>query len=377
MLNHPLQPVTGNGKHSSKSRPTRAKRTAPRRQSANPFQIGRSAAPALATLPILPAGLPLEYVVPVGLAQSAEIALTLLDAGLLTHTEPSLSPSMMVEQSMAEWFARITQDLNLLQINLAMTTDAEGLNDCIDNEEAKAHFKVKGDALHLGVSFGGWYWFTLKEKFEVLEAKVEGLGETAIHWLDTHIHRLCTAVTPNFTLCAAQYAYWGGEDDEVGFADVYGENVEDMDVYSRAEFDAAFPKHAYQAGQKLDKGALQGLLSHPDREVASLAAMLLEPEIEDGVGGAYLQQFSDEHLPIMEPAVCIAWEEKDHTVQIVDDYWNMEMECGYGTDYHAMWTVENSAEGILKGIASVERYVDELKKVENVLSIIATRNDNI
>lgn len=377
MLNRPLQPVTGNGKHSSKSRPTRAKRTAPRRQSASPVQIGGSAAPALAALPILPASLPTEYVIPVGLQRSAEIALGMLDAGLLTHTDPSLSPSMMVEQSMAEWFARITSDLNWLEVNLAMSADHENLHYGLDDDSIKSYFGIEGDeALHFGVTFGGWHWFTLKEKVEALEAKVEGLGETAIHWLDKHIFPLCTAVTPNFTFYAAQHAYWYGEDDESTILEE-NEGDEDTDIYRRADFDASFPKLSYEAGEKLDKAALQGLLSHPDREVASLAAMLLEPEVEDEVRGTYLQQFADDHLPVMEPAICLAWAEKDDSVQIVDDYFNYEMECGNGTDVHTMWAVENSAEGIAKAVILVEKFVTELKKIEAVLSLVATRNDNI
>ena len=312
------------------------------------------------------------------MVQGAEVALNLLDAGLLTHAGLDLTPSMMVKQSMGDWFAGITLDLNWFEANLFMTNDHEYLHHGLDPDSMKKQFDVAEDqekVLHFGISFGTWYWFTLKEKVEALEAKVEGLGETAIWWLDKHVQRLCTAITPNFCLYGAQYAYWYGEDNESVFIEENGGEADD--IYTRAEFDASFPKLAYEAGEKLDRDALTALLSHSDREVAALAAMLLEPEIEDGVGGAYLQEFADDHLPIIEPAICLAWSEGDDSVRIADDYMNMEGEHGNVTDYHAVWTVENSSDGLLKAKRCIERYVSELKKIEDVLSLVATCNANI
>lgn len=281
---------------------------------------------------------------------------------------------------MAQWFSGITRDLNWLEADLFMTTDHEYLHHDLDLDQVKTHFEVDGvDPVHFAVSFRNWHWFTLKEKVEALEAKVEGLGETAIHWLDTHIQPLCTAVTPNFCLYAAQYSYWYGEDDESLYVEEClgeGEDPEDVDVYRRAQFDASFPKMAYEAGEKLDKNALQGLLSHPDGEVAALAAMLLEPEVE-AVDGSYLQQFADEHLPLSTPAICLAWSEGDDSVLIADDYMHLDNEGGNGTEYHSMWTVENTPAGFLKAKEAIETYVSRLKKIEDVLSIVATLNDNI
>ena len=56
---------------------------------------------------------------------------------------------------------------------------------------------------------------------------------------------------------------------------------------------------------------------------------------------------------------------------------NMEGEHGNVTDYHAVWTVENSSDGLLKAKRCIERYVSELKKIEDVLSLVATCNANI
>lgn len=300
----------------------------------------------------------------------------MLDAGILTHADERLTPSMMVERSMCEWFSAITCKLKWFAADLHMANDLGHLSYGLSLDEAKSHFGVEGDkTLTFAISFATWRWFTLKDRIEALEAKVSGLGETAINWLDKHVLRLCEAVTPNFTFYAAQHAYWFGEDDESVMIEEFGGDPGD-DIYRRADFDACFPKMSYQSTERLDKKALLELRSHPDREVADLAAMLLEPEIEEGVGGAYLQQFSEDALPIIEPAICIAWTEKDDTVQIIDQYFNMEGEHG-GTDYHAMWTVPQNADGILKARYSIERYIAELIKVENVLTIIAERNDNI
>jgi len=380
MLHNPLQPVGRNSKHCGKTRPIRSKRTPERQQQASPVQIGRFAAPALAVLPILPVNLPTEYTVPTGLMESAGIALGMLDAGVLTHTSRELTPFMMVDKSMSEWFAAITRDLKWFEANLTMTNDLENLAHGLDLDLAKKHFGVESDkTLSFAINFATWYWFTLKDRIEALEAKVPGLGETAIHWLDKHVHPLCQAVTPNFTFYAAQHSYWLGEDDESLIIEEHadcGGDAEDYEIYRRADFDASFPEMAHTASEKLDKDALLGLLSHPDREVADLAAMLLDVETEDGIGGAYLEAFSEDYLPVIEPAICIAWAEKDDTVQIIDDYFNMQAENG-GTDCNAVWTVAQSVEGILKARKAIERYISQLKKIENVLSIIAERNQNI
>lgn len=284
---------------------------------------------------------------------------------------------MMVENSMADWFTTLTSDLNWFEANLFMTNDITDIHHDVDLHNAMEHFGVESEnTLSFAISFGNWHWFTLKERVEAIEAKVEGLGETAIHWLDRHIAPLCTAVYPNFTLYAAQYAYWYGEDDESVMLEEYGMDADDADVYRRADFDACFPKISYEASEKLDKDALQGLLSHPDSDVAALAAMLLEPEVAEGVGGACVHHFTEDHTAVLEPAICLAWCECDDSVRIADDFFNMEGECG-GTDVHAMWTVENSAEGLMKARTTLEKYITELKKIENVLSIVAQRNTEI
>lgn len=374
MHQNPLQNAGRNSHHSQKTRANRDNRTQTRRHSARTFPVGGFASPALAGLPNLPPTLPTEYVIPSGVVEGAAVALDMLDAGVLTHTDKGFSPTMMVEQSMSKWFASLTHDLQFFAPDLFMTNDLGNVTLDMDEKGAKKHFGVESEkTLTFAVSFAAWHWFTLQERCEALEAKVPGLGETAIRWLDTHIHPLMTAVTPNFTLYAAQHVYWYGEDDESEAVEeilAMGEDPEDMDLYTKADFDASFPKMSYAAAEKLDRDALTSLLSHPDREVADLAALLLEETPEDGVGGSYLQQFCDDHMPVLEPAICIGWSAADDTVQIVDDYFNREAECG-GTDLHAMWVVEQSAEGVLKGRQMVEKFIAEIKKIEKVLSFIA------
>lgn len=367
-----------NRQHSDQTRPIRTKRTAARREPASPVQFAGFAPPALTSLPLLPSHIPIEYVIPAGLIESASVALDMLDAGVLTHTSKELSPAQMIEESMRTWFESITSDLTIFMPHMEMTINLEGLGFDLNREDAYEAFNIEGeDCLSFGVAYPDWQWFTLKDKIEALEAKVTGLGETAIDWLDAHLGPLCLGVTPNFTLHAAQHSQWMGEDDESVLLEEWGSDPETADIFTRAEFDAAFPKLAYEASKKLTAEVLSGLLSHPDREVVDLAAFLLEAVDEDDtVQSIHPRTFSEDHLPTLYPAVCIAWEESDPTVRIVDDYFNYENECG-GTDLHGLWAFPKNADGVLSARKSIEQYVTCLKKVEKLLSIIGTKSENM
>lgn len=329
---------------------------------------------ALTSLPILPGHIPTHYVKPLGLIESASVALDMLDAGMLTDTTSAL-PAQMIENSMGEWFKEITSCLTVFSPQMEMTSALQYLEDGLDEEAAREIFKFEGDKrLAFGVSFQEWEWFSLKEKIEAFELKIPGLGETAIDKMDKVLGPLCQAVTPCFTL-GALCETWYGEDDESVLLDEYadcGENPDDLDIIRRAQFDAIYPKMSYQSTERLDKDALTSLLSNSDQEVAELADLLLEVDlVGDYITPVYPQAIADDHLPTITPAVCVAWSENDLTVRIVDDYYNREMENS-ATDIHALWMFPQSVEGLISAKRNIEKYVSRLKWAEKLLLKIAT-----
>lgn len=331
--------------------------------------------PALTSLPRLSAGIPTSYVVPTGLVEGATIALDLLDAGMLTDTEHEL-PTAMIDNSLRAWFESITAELSWFSPALYMSNNVENLDGNIDDNKAKEYFGLKSQKnISFGISFYSWEMFTLKEKVVALEEKFAGLGETALYHLERLIAPLCQAVIPSFTLYMCSHTYWHGEDTEEVALEEYvdcGGDPEDLDIIRRVDFDAVFPKMSYEAGEILDKAALENLLSHPDGQVSDLAALLIEEGDQiDYVKPIHLQATSDDYVPTLDAAMVIRWDNDDLTCQILDDYFQQESECG-GTDIHNFWLFPQSSEGFQAAKLSIGLYIKQLKKVEQLMGFLAT-----
>jgi len=338
-------------------------------------QLAGFAPPALTSLPVIHSHIPAHYVISAGVVESASVALDMLDAGLLTVTTGNL-PAKMVENSMRAWFQSITKDLTSFRPHLVMTNNMNCLIDNLEEGSAEEKFDLKGDKnLSFGISFSEWEWFSLKAKIEAFEAAVPGLGETAICRMDDVLSPICQPVTPNFTFFAVQQSSWQGEDNEATVLEEYadcGEDPDDLEIITRADFDVSFPKMSYEATKRLDSDALSSLLSHSDPKVAELAALLLEVDSVDSyIKPIWPQGVAEDHLPTLYPAVCVAWSPDDLTVQIVDNYFNYECENG-GTEFHTLWMFPQSAEGIVSAQQNIGEYVKRLLWVEKLLSKIAT-----
>jgi len=325
----------------------------------------------------LPDFIPTSFVVPTGLITSASVAMDFLNAGALTDMDADL-PSVMIQNSLIGWFGSLIADVKHFAPHIFLTHRLKGLDERLDIDNSLRCFETlsaKDDTLSFGIFYDEWAWFSLKEKIEALETKIPGLGETAISYMDGVLAQIGYPITPSRCLELASYHYWMGSDDEKDYLEEWGLNAEEeeeVEIFRRAEFDANFPVLSYNPSKKLDKEALQNLMSHPDREVAELASFLLTFDEGEGYSRpAYPSECGDDHLPVTSPLVCVCWKEADATMRIADDAINAEMEYG-GTTLHAFWLFPKNAEGIIAAKRQIGRYVDFLKWAENLFSFIGT-----
>jgi len=358
----------------------RRKRPESRRQQDSAAVTGFTAPalefPALAGLPTIPDSIPTSYAVPLGLLGAAQIAVNCLDAGALTDTT-SGDPAVMVEKSLTQWFDGLTQRLRIFEPSLIMTKEVKQLDSGLDPDcrEHFAHVTKDADTVAFGICYGDYSGFTLQEKIEALEAKVPGLGETAVLRLNKLLNHSGLAVTPNFLLYAAGSAYWMGEDDETDIMQEWcaddPEAMEGADIFRRADFDACFPKLSYEPEARLDKEVLTALMTHEDAEVAALATFLVTLELEDYIEPAYPTCHGEDHVAVTSPSVCVCWNENDLTVQIMDDFMNFEQEHG-GTDLNNFWVFDNTPAGINLAFESIAKFIGRLEVAETLLGLVAT-----
>lgn len=183
------------------------------------------------------------------------------------------------------------------------------------------------DANHLaiGLSSGNRDRFLVGEGVERLESLVPGLGWTALreisnaglpfdlmefHWLED----------------AARDSYWGGCDDEKEFYESMGEDIEEYQGLTRAEFDETVPlKRMFELGDLKDS-KLRELSSSGIAEVAEVARLILQSrrlkKIDPVCNMNQLSGIFDWHVSL-DPTGIMGWKDFEVVERICDDYAEM------------------------------------------------------
>lgn len=336
--------------------------------------------PALMGLPRIPAGVPSQFILPVHSQRSAKIALTMLDAGLLSDADivdGDRHPVTLVENAFNRWFDRIVAPLSIFDLNLNLTDSVDNWQAGFDNDDANRELGMgESETISIAASFGRRNWFMLKDKVEAIEKIAPGLGRTAIVKLESVLYSSMFVITPSFIEDAARYQYWGGcenEDEYLGECcmDCSEEEIETMkeNMVTLADVMRLLPPLETEA---LELEAIRDIATSGDPLVASVAALLLEKDSDDDYQRpTHVDQVSNDGTVCTEPGVWLQWQEDDLAYRIVDDWYMHAMECG-ATEISVFWMCEIATEKIVACFKNIERYVARLVWAEQLLSLIGT-----
>jgi len=347
-------------------------------------RLAITAPPALIGLPRIPAYIPSELVFPVNSQESAKVALTMLDAGLLTEADiqdGNRHPVALVEKSFCRWADNIAAPLTIFDLHFNLTDSVERWGYGFDDDRAREVKNLEDrNAILIGASYGSWWLIYLKEKVEAVEAVAPGLGKTALDMLFSVIHSSMFAVTPHFLMDEARHVYWGGMDSEAEYIEEYGLGADDADIEAMkaemvtlAEVEKILPA---LEPPTLDTAAIDALTKHGDPLVSSLAALLMQKDGDDGYDRpTHVDEISEDGTVCSDPAVWLQWQEEDMSSRIADDWYEYVSQVGTSS-INVFWMCELSPDKVSDCFANIDRYVKRLLWSEQIIKLLGTVVNN-
>jgi PRTRC genetic system protein F len=231
-----------------------------------------------------------------------------------------------------------------------------------------------GDAIGTG-------WM-LQHRYEAIERAAPGLAATALAMIDLASRHGLPLWTPTAALHGASFAYWGGCDDEREYLESMGEEDVDpaeLDILTRAEFDAAIPPAVSHPREALKIVELERFArSRVRRDLARIAQLCLEIRAvcgKDGKSVAF-HAFTPERMheiAQLHHFASVRWKKNDPTFRIYDDWANPAYENGEALEAYGWHEVPIEPAALKVWFAGMERTFRIAALGQQLLALIAER----
>lgn len=300
----------------------------------------RSVADPALTLPLLPqASLPRYRSDVVGTRKIASLGAMLAERKLLKREDCANGLDMGVLKAVGRWLERSFGGFEFFAFKGSLFSDVfaacgESKESCTDRwpgtdalSMMSEAFDADLDASHvaIGLSAGDRERFLVGDGVERLESLVPGLGWTALK-------EICSAgmvydlMEFGWIEDAARDSHWGGCDDEREFYESLGEDIEEYQGLSRAEFDESVPLKRMLQNGNLTTAKLRELASSDIEGVSEVAKLILQSrrlkKIEPVCNMNQLSSIFDWHVSL-DPTGIMGWKDFDVVERICDDYAEM------------------------------------------------------
>lgn len=256
--------------------------------------------------------------------ERARLALFLLDAGAIREADlrgPWRGEVEIMEAALNRWLARHLSGLKLIAPRFVLCPGNLDGNACDDGPRRDNVSVFWHCARIVPVSVG--------ERLEYLEEMVPGLGRSALRALRCSGETF-RIFTPDETLEAASYLYWGCAEDEADYLaefhdDEQAREAARADMVTRQKIEAAMPAWVFERRQPLSARRLRGIArTTNDAFIAAVSRAILA-----------LRRIEVPRFPF-EPdgefvdfAALATWREDDIVLRVFDDLLNLaaEAEC--------------------------------------------------
>jgi len=335
------------------------------------------ASPASLILPSL-SGVPIQVVRRVSAEATNRIALSFLDLGMARSEDAEHATSAsFIEATFKRWIADKTPQLQNVHPQFVLTDSLGAFNEQ-EQETGQPH-------LYVGISFEeqNAECFSLKDRIEALEAAVPGLGETAMHKLNSVIFKVMLPINPSFVFDLVSRFYWYYCSDEKAalaeYIECYGDEEEYEAPITLVDFETQYPKLSYSPSEKISNAKIKKLLEGSSAEVAKIAKLLLSAPDMDTWGKenlpVYLEEICSESECVGYGAV-IQWggSEADSGImqQVCDDWLNYAYQGGC-TDLFAVYQSTQDRDGVEKLFKNLDAYIAALTWVDQALSLLTDK----
>jgi PRTRC genetic system protein F len=222
----------------------------------------------------------------------------------------------------------------------------------------------------------GTTWI-LKRRYEAIERAAPGLARTALAVIGLASRHGLPVWTPAFSLDAAQWAYWGGCEDEREWLEqmvAEGENPDDIEMLRRADFDRAIPPEVSLPREVLKPGQLERL-ARGRKDTARIAGLCLEirSACRRGDDKAF-QDFVPERVhevTHLHHVAGVRWSDDDPSFRIYDDWANPAYENGEALEAYGWYEVPIEPPALKAWFAGMERKFHITTLGQQLLPLIA------
>jgi PRTRC genetic system protein F len=225
----------------------------------------------------------------------------------------------------------------------------------------------------------GWM---LQRRYEAIERAAPGLAATALAMINLASRHGLPLWTPQAALYGASFAYWGGCEDEREYLESMGEgdaDPADLDILTRAEFDAAIPPTVSHPREALKIVELERFSrNRVRRDLARIAQLCLEIRAacrKDSKSVAF-HAFTPERMHAIAQLhhfASVRWSKNDPTFRIYDDWANPAYENGEALEAYGWHEVPIEPAAIKAWFAGMERTFQIAALGQQLLALIAER----
>lgn len=297
-------------------------------------------AAAAVAIPSLHPRIPLTLTQSEGVNIWAKLAIRMLECEMIDPEEITRvnikTISKIVMTGLQRWLDSHTAKLKHINFGLyvANRPDQVGTNDGSNtHDEFVAIIEKQGTPVFFASQHDGGNLLFLEDGITTLESFRPGLGQTVLNLLNNVFMQTLQAFTPTVLLEIASYHYWMGEDDESTYVEEAlqeGESAEDYNIFTRAEFDDAFPTWVSAPKSVLDETGIAMVALSGNSLSAKVAwlSLLLGDQLAQSV--KLPMEYCDDWYYRMATCCILRWNELDSTFRILDDFEQYAAESSEG-----------------------------------------------
>ncbi len=323
------------------------------------------------SLPVLSKSVPREYVIDSPSRAVGNIALQLLDLGLVTEDDAALSPLEIIKQALSRWCRNRTSSLRHFHPSIVVSDTFEGGGVWGTDEEgllANENIAPNAELVVLGIYYRESHSFTLSEKCSPLHAIEPKFMQYAVNALYRTLDTLMFAVTPELPYQTAEHFYWDWQD----------ETGEEMEI-TREAFHSVIPEWVANPGL-FHANEFDHCIGHENEAVRQIAQHLatrnrLDTEQERWTVPYSLEGLCEDGVTIMQNGTWIAWDGDELFNRIMDD-WGEYNYQGNTTDLNRFFLVAADRQGVGNALRMLEYYFDQLLWADRLLEMLGTKETN-
>jgi PRTRC genetic system protein F len=301
---------------------------------------------------------------------TARAALSLLDAGHVPLTPLVSTPGDLVHMGLEHWLKQQAAGIRIFNFGLSYH----------DRGDKRQGTQLHPASVSVYLTSEGSHRIKIQRRVIELQRAVPGLGTTVLYWINTATALRIPIYTPTTAFDVCCWIHWAGCEDEkerLAEAKLNGEDPKDLDMITRADWDAKMPTWVSQPRPTIGRDRLTRLAKRRFPLSGKVARALLA--LFDTLDAAPMIEEHREQ-PVMPYALYLRWSDDDHMERVMDDYGEFLAQSGEYLE-HIEWFehCDNEELGpqLIAWLAHLQPYFTFIRALDELIVLLAPRPENL